>query len=77
MKKPLPAFPSKERLKEMIAFMREEAIHCLEFNGVFIELSDKQPSNQPQTEPQVDRLPEPTEEQRKQEEEANLFWSAG
>lgn len=71
-------YPSQKLVKQFVAFMREQRIKSLDLGDIKIELEPtKRKKKLPKGEPQVDRLPVLTEEQQKQEEEINLFWSAG
>lgn len=65
----------QERFGRFLAFVRDQKVKGIELDGIKIEFQDAKYVSQGN--PQVDRLPEMTDEQKKKEEEEILFHSSG
>lgn len=60
---------------EFLSFIRDQKVKIIELDGIRVEFQDAKYVSTGI--PQVDRLPELTEEQRKKQEEEILFHSSG
>ena len=66
---------NKDEFSGFLAFIREEKVKSIELDGIKIEFQEAKYVSS--GEPQVDKLPDMTEEQKKKEEEELMFWSSG
>ena len=65
----------RENFGQFLSFIRESKVKTIELDGIRIDFQDAKYVTAGA--PQADRLPELTDEQKKQEEEAILFHSSG
>lgn len=65
----------RENFGQFLSFIREQKVRSIELDGIKIDFQEAKYVSQGI--PQVDRLPELTEEQIKKEEEDILFHSSG